>query len=268
VTQLPSLREALRDTARRRHRRRRALRLIGPFTLGAATAAVATVLVFMSADAPEREAIATPSPTPALHTVKVVPLPTPEPLTGPPMIVEARTVPNGDELYAQLGASKDRTVERAWWTPGMQGEDAHVFLYRKGDELCLAVPDPMSTLPGDHGVGCSSPKVFERYGVSVTVGSNYAAVVPDPKRRPLYRHADGTRERLKPILGLVALARAEAGSAVSLIAPDGQRRTDSFRGDRGGTFAPTKRHECSNGKSVTVPATYALEEDPCAATQP
>ena len=78
----------------------------------------------------------------------------------------------------------------------MQGDDAHVFLFRRGKQRCLSVPDPGATEPGDRGVTCSPPDVFERFGVSLTIGSNYAAVIPDSQRPPIYRHADGTREPL------------------------------------------------------------------------
>jgi hypothetical protein len=202
---------------------------------------------------------------PKVHTVRVVPLPTPAPITGPPLIVQAREVPDAEARFARDGGTDNGTLERAWTAPGMQGQDAHIFLFRRGRSRCLSVPDPLGVAPGDRGVTCSPPDIFERFGVSLTIGSNYAAVVPDVERPPVYRHADGTREPLEVRAGgLVALARTEVGSAVSLIAPDGKRRTDAFRADQRGTgHKENSRYECSNGEATIVAGPAKLDFDPC-----
>lgn len=212
-----------------------------------------------AAAAPDRvdETVATP----AVHTVRIVPEPTPEPITGPPLVVRPRVVENDAALFA--AAHGNGTLERTWAVPGMRGEkDAHVFLYRRDNQYCLNVPSP-GPAPGNSGVTCAPPDSFERFGVSLTFGSNYAAVVPDPARRPMFRHADGSRQTLEPVDGLVALARTEPGSAVALYAPDGKRRTDTFREDQRGKSEPLVRHECSNGESVVVPARVKFKQDPC-----
>jgi hypothetical protein len=218
--------------------------------------------------APDREAVATATPaaTPTVYTVKVTLLPTPEVNDGPPVVVRPQALEDAEALFAAEGGTSNGTLERAWSTPDMQGRQAHVFLFRRGDQRCLSVADPLGAEPGDRGVSCSPPDIFERFGVSVTVGSNYAAVVPDPTRRPLYRHADGTREHLDPVEGLVALARTEPGSAVALYAPDGKRRTDAFRAGPRGNATPQERHECSDGRAVIAPANIELPLDPCAAS--
>jgi hypothetical protein len=243
-------------------RRRDGRRWLGVVALAGALGAW---IVLAPSSAPERER---PAATPTVHTVKTTPLPTPEPITGPPLIVEANVLEHAEALFAAEGGTSNGTLERAWSTPGMQGEDAHVFLFRRGDQRCLSVPDPGGLEAGDRGVGCSPADVFERFGVSTTVGSNYAAVVPDPTGRPpMYRHADGTRETPKLVAGLLALARTEPGSAVALYAPDGKRRTDAFRLDqRGGRQLPSTRYECSDGRSVIAPADIKFEDDPCTAT--
>ena len=264
MTQVPALREALQDAARRRYGRRRRGRFL--VAVPVAAAVLAAWIMLAPSSSPDRETVATPTPAPTVHTVKITPLPTPEPITGSPLTVRARVLDDADALFKRDGGTSNGTLERAWATPGMQGEDAHVFLFRRGDQRCLSVPDPGTSEPGDRGVTCSPPRIFERFGVSLTVGSNYAAVVPDPKRPPLYRHADGTRESLEPIAGLVALARTEPGSAVTLYAPDGKRRTDAFRADQRGSSEPNSRYECSNGESIIVPTAVKLDEDPCAAT--
>lgn len=266
MTHVPALREALQDAAQRRYGRRRRARRLLRFAVPVAVAALAAWIVLgSSAPAPEQETVATPTPT--VYTLKVTPLPTPEPITGPPLVVRARPLDDADALFKDHGGTSNGTLERAWTTPGMQGEDAHVFLFRRGEQRCLSVPDPLTTEPGDRGVTCSPADVFERFGVSLTIGSNYAAVVPDPERKPIYRHADGTREPLEPTDGLVALARTEPGSAVALYAPDGKRRTDAFRADQrgNGTPTPNSRYDCSNGESVIVPDAVKLDRDPCAA---
>ena len=263
MTQVPALREALQDAARRRYGRRRWGRLL--IAAPVAGTLVAGILLVASRS-PDRETVATPTaaptatPTPAVYTVKVTPLPTPEPISGPPLIVRARILKDAHALFKAEGGTSNGTLERAWATPGMQGKKAHVFLFRRGGSRCLSVADPGASEPGDRGVSCSPPDVFERFGVSLTIGPNYAAVVPDPKRPPTYRHADGTRETLTPIEGLVALARTESGSAVALYAPDGKRRTDAFRADQRQASTPHNRHECSNGETILVPA-IELDED-------
>jgi hypothetical protein len=130
------------------------------------------------------------------------------------------------------------------------------------------VPDPQGLEAGDRGISCASADVFERFGISISIGSNYAAVVPDPTGRPpVYRHSDGTHETLEPISGLVALARTGHGSAVTLSAPDGKRRTDTFKApQRSSTRGRKNRYDCSNGESVIAPADVDVKGDPCTLT--
>ena len=263
MTQVPALRAALQDAAQRRYGRRRRMSLVVAVPIvGIVGAAGLVLLPFRS---PERETVAGRTPAPSVRTVKVVPIPSPQPMSGKPLIVDARVLHDDAQriFEAEVGTSRD-TLERAWTVPEMQGQDAHVFLFNRGERRCLSVPDPSTAESGDRSVTCASPAVFERFGVSVTVGSNYAAVVPDPERRPTYRHADGTREPLEPIGGLVALARTDSGSAVWLTAPDGERRVDALDADQRRSNAPISRYECSNGEVVIGPSTMPANRDPCA----
>jgi hypothetical protein len=258
MTQVPALREALQQAAQRRYGRRRRLpRVLVPCAL---VAALAVWIVLAPSSQPDRETVATPTATPTVHTVKTTPAPARGGPTGPPEIVKPTPLDAAKQLFRTEGGTRNGTLLQAWKTPGMQGERAHVFLFARGDQRCLSVPDPLGAAPGDRGVTCSSPEVFARFGVSLTIGPSYAAVVPGTHPAPVYRHADGTREPLTPVKGLVALINAEGGSAVALYDGNGRRRTDAFRVEE-----PRTLYTCSNGYGVELPMAQKPTEDPCTA---
>jgi hypothetical protein len=266
--QVPALREALQTAADRRYGRRRLL--VWPRRVALALALVTSTWVALTAAAgltpfPPPSAETTASPTPTVYTTNVQPLPSSNTPNGPARFVEPVLL---DERAAEAAYAADAaargTLVRAWLTPGMQGERAHVFLYRGGTDWCLSVADPSTDQAGDRGVGCSTNKTFERFGVSVSVGSNYAAVVAHGRAAPTYRRANG-RVRSLDVAdgGLIAIARVPAESAVTLRGPDGSKRTDTFRAP-----IPMKRYSCSNGTALDMPVTEEPPTDPCATLAP
>jgi hypothetical protein len=268
MTQVPALRAALREAADRRYGRPRFIVFAGragvAFATATAVAAAGWVAITVTSDRkpsqPPAETTVSPTAT-AAHTTKITPVPTPTVQAGGPRIIQPRLL-DATDAEATFAADTDTSAKlvHAWSTPGMQGERAHVFLYRKGSDWCLSVPDPGGEKPGDRGVSCSSDATFKRFGVSGTVGSSYAAVLGPGRPAPTYRRPDGSRQMLEVADGgLVAIANVGGGSAVALHDANGNNRTDGFR-----VPEPRTRYDCSNGGAVEMPTTQHPAQDPCA----
>ncbi|RKQ93970.1 hypothetical protein C8N24_3846 [Solirubrobacter pauli] len=262
MTKIPALREALESTAERHYARRRLLvwprRVLIPSAV-----AVAVWLAFstLNGRSPESNDEVAATPTPVPHTVKVT-TKQPPATSNKTVFVRASLLDGNaavEAFRAETGANGQ--LDHAWRTPGMQGEQAHVFLYRRGGERCLSVVDPSASEPGDRGVGCSDDVTFRRFGVSSMVGTNYAAVIPDGRPAPVYRDADGHQRKLKIADGgLVAITGAPGGASVTLHGPRATQRADAFPRSR-----PMTLYSCSNGKGVAFPADAPKPaSDPCA----
>lgn len=95
-----------------------------------------------------------------------------------------------------------------------------------GDEgWCLVVPDPALTSASDHrtatGVTCSRLAHVERYGISMIVGHNALAAIPQGVPNPTVTFRDGALRELKPTdQGVVAVDDLPSGSVFTIYAKD------------------------------------------------
>ncbi len=170
MTELPALRDDLREIAERRYaRRRRPRRALPALVVAAALAAGVFVIADRDGTRPDPEVAATPTATPA------VTLPTPTPIATP-------ATPKLDDLSATPVAAEDPSLKealslldpshrvvRAWSVPGLKG---HVLLTRKGDEWCLSAPDPLTDHPeAERGVACAPESRHSSKGDYVGIGN-------------------------------------------------------------------------------------------------
>jgi hypothetical protein len=217
MTELETLRSALREDAERRYgKRRRARALLPAAALAVAIAAALLIVADTREPDPPREVVATPTLAP--------------PPPGPFEIAGASVVKDFDPKALEL-LDDAHDVVRAWDVPAFGG---HVFMTRKGTLWCLSAPDPSAAQPEvERGVTCEPAR---RYGLTIGVSDAagvylvYAAVVaPDAAKRPLLKLPDGTRKSLQPAPGgLIVLVAPPGGSSVTLYDKDGKGRTDRF----------------------------------------
>ena len=250
MSELETLRRALRDDAERRygrrHRARGALRALVATGAVAAALAAGWVVVTNDGGRSEVETVATPeaaTPVPTVATPEPT-VATPEASTPAPTVTVPTATPgpksdasNPDArpAAAQLVADPGPTatslldpahkVIRAWSVPDLHG---HVLLTEKDGMQCLSMPDRLTNEPdAERGVTCGP---HGRFGISLKVGNDYAAVVnPDAARPPMLKLPDGTKRTLKPDPdGLIVFVAVPAGSSISLYDAKGNRRTDGF----------------------------------------
>jgi hypothetical protein len=236
---------ALRDDAERRYGRARYKRvtvraLIATGSVALALAAGSVVVRNSHDDGRSDEVTATPeasTPAPtATSSPTVTPTVTWSPTARP--TPAAKTKPNRDGRPARAELVDDpgpaatsllnpaHKVIRAWSVPELHG---HVLLSEKDGMRCLSIPDRLTNEPdAERGLTCNPGG---RFGISIKVGNDYAAVVnPDAARPPMLKLPDGTRRTLDPgPAGLIAFVAMPPGSSISLYDSKGNRRTDGFR---------------------------------------
>jgi hypothetical protein len=209
MTELPTLRAAVRETAERRYARpRRARTLVAAACALAAAAAGLAIVSRMDPSQPADEVPATPTPTPAL----TVPAP-----SGSPRIPSVTPADPADPALRGLVSGE---IVRAWSVPAMKG---HVILSREGGRLCISAPDPSADQPDvQRGMHCGGRG---NYGESMWIGDKYVAVVPDGNPPPRLELPDGTQSTLEPTDGLIALVHA-TGAWVTLYDDTGKEQRD------------------------------------------
>jgi hypothetical protein len=238
MTELPTLREALREDAARHYRPRR---LRAPWRLavpvlatGLATLAVALVALDLGADGPQDEVVAaSPTPTVGFATTPA-PGQTPPPVSpshadGPVELAAAVPVaPDSSALDGLIGGSPE--IVRAWYVRRLKG---HVILSRRqavppppgtepeplgherlttGRVWCLSAPDPATDEPDiERGSTCGASQAIE-----LGIGSTQVVHVPDDAEAPQLTLPDGTEQTLQPTQGLVVILSRPDGSRVNL----------------------------------------------------
>lgn len=74
-------------------------------------------------------------------------------------------------------------------------------------------------------VSCVKSAIFFRYGVTLSIGRTFVAVLPGDVRAPTLKHADGQRVTLHPDgLGVVAVRSLEPGESVTRYGTNGHPR--------------------------------------------
>jgi hypothetical protein len=246
MTELPTLRAVLRETAERRYGRRRRTRVIARGAVAGACALVAAGvgLALISAFGESRSADEVPA------TARPGSMFTPSPGATPSTTQGSVRFPRGNaidvkdpKLRALL--DPDHTIVRAWSVPAFKG---HVLLSRKGGELCLSLPDTAADQPDvERGMGCEDGAQF---GVSATIGSDYVAVVLDGGvKLPILRLPDDTQRTVRPLDGgLIALADVPAGSSITLFDGSGGNRTERFHASPALPNLPPSDPDASHGE--------------------
>jgi hypothetical protein len=133
-----------------------------------------------------------------------------------------------DDKDPQLGAllAPDHRIVRAWSIPAFRGR---VLLSRNHDQWCLSIPDTATNQPDiERGMSCA---VSTHSSVSVTIGSDYVAVVLDESAKPsTLRLPSGDQLTVEPQDGgLIALVDVPAGSSITLYDRAGKARTDRIQ---------------------------------------
>jgi hypothetical protein len=94
---------------------------------------------------------------------------------------------------------------------------------------CLVVPDTSIDAIGDsrsRGVTCGRRADVYRYGISLIVGRNALAAVPQGVPDPTVTSKDGTVRELKPTAqGVVVVEDIPSGSVLTLYAKDHSQRS-------------------------------------------
>lgn len=178
----------------------------------------------------------------------------------PPALLSATSLVVGANTRVRDAAASAPTTEqldRAWSVPAFGGT---AYLLHGDATWCLSAPDPASDHPNvERGYSCSDSAEFGRIGISLTIGSNYIAVVREGVRAPTLQTPDGEMREIRPShLGVVILPNLADGSIVTLRGPAGHDRSETIRAiPEGGS-----RGRCANGLAYTAPAG---QPDPCQA---
>ena len=220
----------LADRARpARGPRRASLVRAGGVAVAAAITAALILAFGVLHERPSEERSAAPVATvtfaPPAPSIRVAPPPAAP--TGPfrvarPRAIAPETIAADPDLRDTI--SRPEEVVRAWSVPALKG---HVYLAQSGADWCLSAPDPASPMPDiERGMGCNPGE----YGASVTIGSNFVAVLlDDTVKHPLLRLRSGKRRVLTPDKdGLVALVNVPNGASITLYDKQGKGRTDRF----------------------------------------
>jgi hypothetical protein len=95
---------------------------------------------------------------------------------------------------------------------------------------CLTVPDAASPNPSqERGAACASTTEFDRIGLSVQVGGQYVAVLPQDVRDPVLRRAGSANDLVPSRYGVVSVA-VKAGDTVTMFDTSGRPRSDRVSG--------------------------------------
>jgi hypothetical protein len=171
MTELPALRESLREIAERRHRRRRPRRALPALIVAAAAAAALFVIADRDGGRPDPEVAATPAVelTPTA-TAPVVQVPTPRAIPHIDDLTATPVAPDDPSLREALSLlDPSHKVVRAWSVPGLKG---HVLLTRKGEQWCLSAPDPLTDQPdAERGMSCAPSSRHESHGDFIGIGN-------------------------------------------------------------------------------------------------
>ena len=196
MSELETLRRALREDAARHYGRRRLARrrLVLPvLAAGLAALAIALVVFDLGASDSRDEVAATPTPPPV---VDVTVTPSPQADGSLKLATAVPVAPDDPALDGLLGSTQQ--IVRAWEVRKLKG---HVILSRRGGEWCLSAPDPATNEPDiERGSTCNSNEAIE-----LGIGSTNVIVVPDGTRPPEITGADGRTEPLQPTDGLVVI---------------------------------------------------------------
>jgi hypothetical protein len=189
MSELETLRRALREDAARHYGRRRLARrrLVLPvLAAGLAALAIALVVFDLGASDSRDEVAATPTP----------PQQTPQADGSLKLAAAVPVAPDDPALDGLLGNTQQ--IVRAWEVRKLKG---HVILSRRGGEWCLSAPDPATNEPDiERGSTCNSDDAIE-----LGIGSTNVIVVPDGTKPPEITGADGKTEPLQPTDGLVVI---------------------------------------------------------------
>lgn len=181
---------------------RRRGRMLGTAAIGAAAAA-AVVLVTLPSAPPTAQAS-----TPLIETAP-------------------SAVPSGprEALREELGSAAD--LDRAWGTPAFGGT---AYLVRRENAWCLSAPDPLTARPDvERGSTCTDAATFDRFGISLTIGANYIAVLPEGVRDPTVEHRRTTGSIRPSAHGVVVLERLRDPTTITRYDAAGRRRRDTVR---------------------------------------
>ncbi len=225
MTELETLRNALRDDAERHYGRRGRLlsRLLVPgLAIGLALAVIVFVVLDLGRDQPRDEVAATPTPT-AATVFTATPAPTVEQQERPPVELRHNPPPAGADGPLRLAgvdpiAPDDPTLDgllgegaqivQAWSVPKLKG---HVILSRRGTDWCLSAPDPATNEPDiERGSTCGATEAIE-----LGIGSTNVIYVPDTIKAPELTGDDGKVVTLQPREGLVVLLSRPRGSMLT-----------------------------------------------------
>jgi hypothetical protein len=153
---------------------------------------------------------------------------------GKPLILQTAAVEvpsiidelqNGASVRAVLGPNARLTDARP---VKAFGDTAYVVTGDAG--WCLVVPDPAIAPNGDarsgRGVTCSRLADVYRYGISLIVGHNALAAVPQGVPNPTVTSKDGTVRALEPTdQGVVVVENIPSGSVFTLYDKDRTQRS-------------------------------------------
>lgn len=164
-----------------------------------------------------------------------------------PVDISAR--PDTQALAKRLGPTAE--LDHAWVAPAFGGT---AYLLRGSDTWCVSAPDPASDRPNiERGVSCTDDQTFERIGISMAIGGNFIAMIPDGVRPPVLRRAsDPAPSVLSPSEhGVVVAPDLPNGSAVTLYDTRGGHRIHKIQ------IPDLLRDQCADGTFSYRPRTQA-----------
>ncbi|MEV4419982.1 hypothetical protein AB0L40_08400 [Patulibacter sp. NPDC049589] len=140
-------------------------------------------------------------------------------LRTPP--IDGRRLPALRDLVGRIGTVE--RLRRVWAAPALGGQ---IYLAHGDGVWCLSVPDRATDHPDvERAVGCTTDREFDRIGISLTLGSDFVAVLPDGVTRPTTKRPGGRARPVTPSSeGVVALRDLPAKTVVTVTGTDGAHR--------------------------------------------
>jgi hypothetical protein len=155
-----------------------------------------------------------------------------------------------DTHMREIASGLSSELDRAWSAPAFGGT---AYLMSGDGIWCLSAPDAATKQPDlERGSTCTDDSTFARLGLSLTIGNDYVAVLPDAAPPPSLRGPDGAQRRLsRSQRGVVVLQNVPPGSSITLYDDKGGSRTDTIR--RTGSDDGLKSWKCADGSYYRSP---------------
>jgi hypothetical protein len=164
--------------------------------------------------------------------------------------VDISSRPETAGLRRRVGPTAD--LEHAWAAPALGGT---AYLLRGADTWCVSAPDPATDRPDiERGVGCTDDQTFKRIGISIAIGRNFIAMIPDGVRHPVLRRPGaGERVLTASAHGVVVAPDLPNGSAVTLYDTHGGHRVHTIQ------LPDVVRDQCQDGTFSYRSPTHATK---------